>query len=369
MKIAILGIRGIPAHYSGFEVCAEELALFLAKNGHKVSVYCRAHLYKSRQDSYKGISLIYLPTIKNKYLETFIHTFISTLDVIFKDIEIVQYFGVGNSIFTIIPRLFGKKTFINVDGLDWRRKKWPYPAKLYLRFCGALSTILPNALITDSMAMAACYETMFNKKPTYITYGANITLQSNNSKNTLDRFGLEKNKYILFIGRLVPENNAHYLISAYNKLSTDLKLVILGEASYDAGYASSIKKQADSKILFPGFVTGSDYRDICSNAYIVIEPSEASGTHTAILDAMASGNCVLVNNTLSNLETIGDSGISYDGSQNDKDLKNKIEWLINNPAIVDEYKLKAVNHVKKHYSWDNVAKLYEKLYYIKNGRY
>jgi glycosyltransferase involved in cell wall biosynthesis len=369
MKIAILGSRGIPAHYSGFEVCVEEIAVRLAENGHKVSVYCRPHLYENKPRSYKSVSLVYLPTIRNKYLETFIHTLLSTLHVIFTGTSVIQYFGVGNSIFTILPRIFGKKTFINVDGLDWRRKKWPYPAKVYLRFCGLLSTMLPNGLITDSRVMAEYYKAIFNKSSACIAYGANITIPSKDSKHLLDKLSIEKNKYILFIGRLVPENNAHYLISAYNRLPTDLKLVILGEAFYDKEYVASLKKQADPKILFLGFMTGNDYRDICSNAYMVIEPSEASGTHTAILDAMASSNCVLVNNTPSNLETIGDSGLSYDGDEQDKDLKNKIEWLINNPAIVNEYKLKAVEHVKKHYSWDNIAKLYEKLYYMKNARY
>jgi glycosyltransferase involved in cell wall biosynthesis len=362
MKIAMLGTRGIPAYYSGFETCVEELAPRLVQKGYKVAIYCRKHYQRSKLKYYKNVKLITLPTIRNKYLDTFIHTFLSTLHVIFTDVDIVQYFGVGNSIFTIIPRIFGKKTFINVDGLDWTRKKWPYFAKIYLSFSAYLATFFPTDFITDSQKIVEYYKKTYNKAPHYIPYGTNIASPSQNAKHILDKFGLEKNKYILFTGRLVPENNIHHLISAFNKINTNLKLVIVGEGAYEKDYINSLKKNANPKIVFTGFLTGGDYKEICLNAYLFVEPTEASGTHPAILDAMGYGNCVLVNNIPTNLEVIKDAGFSYDGTKKDEDLKNKVEWLINNPEIVNEYKVKAIKHVKKNYSWDKVVNLYNDLY-------
>jgi len=368
MKIAILGTRGIPACYSAFEACVEELSPRLVNNGHKVTVYCRRYYQKPKLDLYKGVRLITLPTIKNKFLETFVHTLLSTLHAVFTNIDIVQYFGVGNSIFTLIPRIFGKKTFINVDGLDWTRKKWPYLAKLFLRFSAFLATFLPTNFITDSKTIVDYYKRVFHKTPHYIPYGANISQSSENAKNLLVKFGLEKNKYILFAGRLIPENNIHHLISAFNKITTDLKLLIAGKGTYETDYIRSLKKNTAPNIVFTGFLTGEDYKDICCNAYLFVEPTEASGTHTAILDAMGYGNCILVNNIPTNLEVIGSAGFSYDGAKKDEDLKDKMEWLINNPQIVDKYKSKSLEHAKKVYSWDRVTEQYESLYKQKKDR-
>lgn len=364
MKIAILGIRGIPSCYSSFEVCAEEVGSRLTKRGHRVTAYCRRHYFNLESKIYKGIKLTVLPTIRNKYLDTFIHTCLSTLHLLFTDIEIVQYFGLGNSIFTFLPRMFGKKTFINVDGLDWTRKKWPYPAKLYLRFSAFLATCLPTHFITDSQKIVKYYTKEFNKKPHYITYGIPIysPLSAIDTKDTLNKFGLEQNKYILFVGRLVPENNIEYLISAYNKIKTNLKLAIVGGSAYQSRYVRYLKNNDNPNIVFTGFLSGKDYLEVCSHAYVFVETTEASGTHPALLDAMGLGNCVLVNDIATNLEVIGSAGFSYEGIKKDQDLLKKLEFLINNPETVNIYKSKAIEHAKKHYSWDKAADLYEKLY-------
>lgn len=368
MKIALLGIRGIPNCYSGFEVCAEEIASRLSQKGHSVTIYCRRHYFNSKSKIFKGAKLIVLPTIKNKYLDTFIHTFLSTIHLLFTDTEIAQYFGVGNSIFTFLPRIFGKKTFINVNGLDWTRKKWPYSAKLYLRFSAFLATFLPTGFITDSKKIAGYYVDCFGKKPVFISYGIPIYTPPSlaDSKETLDKFGIQKNKYILFVGRLVPENNIDILMSAYNQIKIDMKLVIAGDAAYETDYIKSLKNNAGPNIVFTGFLSNKTYADISYNAYIFIEPTEASGTHPAILDAMGYGNCVLVNGISTNLETIGNAGFSYDGSKNAVDLREKLKFLINNPEIVNACKSKAMEHVKKHYSWDKVAEEYESLYKAPN---
>ncbi|MFA5410931.1 MAG: glycosyltransferase [Candidatus Omnitrophota bacterium] len=364
MKIAILGIRGIPSCYSGFEVCAEELASRLAERGHDLRVYCRSRYFSLESKTYKGIRLIVIPTINNKYLDTFIHTLLGTLHVLFTDTEVIQYFGVGNSIFTFLPRIFGKKTFINVDGLDWTRKKWPYPAKLYLKICAFLATCLPNHFITDSREIADYYARIFDKKPHYIAYGIPVysPAPSLNREDTLSKFSLEQDKYILFVGRLVPENNIEDLISAYNQIDTDLKLVIVGDSRYQSGYVQYLKNNGNPNIVFTGFLGGDEYLEICSRAYIFVETTEASGTHPALLDAMGLGNCVLVNGIPTNLEVIKDSGLSYDGARKDADLKEKLEWLLDNPELLKEYKIKAVEHVKRHYSWDRVTERYEKLW-------
>ena len=160
----------------------------------------------------------------------------------------------------------------------------------------------------------------------------------------------------------MPENNIEYLISAYNKIKTDLKLAIVGDSTYQLKYVKYLKNNDNPNIVFTGFLRDGDYLEICSNAYVFVETTEASGTHPALLDAMGLGNCVLVNNIPTNLEVITNAGLSYDGTKKDADLKNKLEWLLNNPEKLNEYKIKAIEHVKKNYSWDTVTDLYEKLY-------
>ena len=362
MKIAMLGTRGIPASYSGFETCVEQLGQRLVERGHEVTVYCRSHHIKYPEKTYKGMRLVKLPTIPNKYLDTIVHAFISSVHALFQRYDMALYFIAGNSPVTWIPRMVGTKTILNVDGLDWKRAKWPNFAKNYIRFAEYLATKLPTAFLTDSEIVQQYYRNRFNNSPVYIPYGSEIeTLPPG---ETLATFNLEARKYVLFVGRLVPENCAHHLVEAFRGLDTDMKCVIVGDAPYADEYIRSLKELAgdDPRIVLTGYVFGSGYHELGSNAYIFVETSEVGGTHPALLEAMAFGNCVLVNNTPENFETIGDAGFAYDGLAGSISLREQLQSLLVNPGMVTEYRNRAQKRVQAHYSWDSVTDRYEQLF-------
>ena len=363
MKIALLGTRGVPASYSGFETCVEQLGQRLVERGHDVTVYCRSHHITYEGSQYKGMRLVKLPTIANKYLDTMVHSFISSIHALPQRYDVAMYFIAGNSPVTWIPRLVRTKTLLNVDGLDWKREKWPTAAKKYIQFAEYLATKLPNGYITDSEVVQNYYQDRFGSKPPYIPYGSEVELLP--PGETLQKFGLEPNNYILFVGRLVPENCAHHIVDAFRQLDTDLKCVIVGDAAYAEEYIASLKARArnDPRIVFTGYVFGKGYHELGSNAHIFVESSGVGGTHPALTEAMAFGNYVVVNDTPENLETIGEAGLSYNGRLGFDSLKQILQELIVNPAKVDQYKHMAQTRAQSCYSWESVTDSYERLFY------
>lgn len=363
MKIALLGTRGIPASYSGFETCVEQLGKRLVERGHDVTVYCRKHHIKYDGVLYKGMKLVKLDTVQNKYLDTIAHSFISSLHALFHRYDIALYFIAGNSPVSWIPRIVGTKTILNVDGLDWEREKWPVFAKKYIQFSEFLATRLPNMYLTDCAVVQDYYQTKYNSKPPYIPYGSEVSILP--SGDTLRKFGLEQNKYILFVGRLVPENCAHHLITAFRKMQTDLKCVIVGSSSYSDDYINELHAlaQGDPRIVFTGYAFGKDYYELGSNALIFVETSGVGGTHPALTEAMGFGNCIIVNNTPQNLETIADAGVSYDGKLGGESLYKILQELIAKRDLVDDYRKRALYRAKTYYSWETVTDAYELLFF------
>jgi glycosyltransferase involved in cell wall biosynthesis len=368
MKIAMLGTRGIPASYSGFETCVEQLGQRLVERGYQVTVYCRSHHITYPGGDYKGMRLVKLPTIANKYLDTIIHSFISSLHALNQHYDIALYFIAGNSPVTWLTRLVGTKTVLNVDGLDWKREKWPKLAKLYIQFAEYLATKLPNCHVTDSHVVQNYYRDRFQSQPLYITYGSEIERVA--PGETLELYGLQAQNYILFVGRLVPENCVHHLILAFQKLETDLKCVIVGHASYAEKYIAELKTlaQDDPRIIFTGYVFGQSYHELGSNAKVFVETSGVGGTHPALTEAMAFGNCVVANDTPENLETIGEAGVAYDGKVGAESLRSSLERLLSKPELIDQYRQRANRRARLLYSWEAVTDDYERLFYKLRGQ-
>jgi len=362
LKIALLGTRGVPANYSGFETCVEQLGKRLAARGHSVTVYCRSHHITYRGNSYQGMGLVKLPTIANKYLDTILHSFLSSLHSLGQGYDIALYFIAGNSPVTWIPRLAGTKTVLNVDGLDWKREKWPALAKKYIKFAEYLATKLPNTYLTDSRVVQGYYRDRFHSEPPYIPYGSDVhTLPPG---ETLAKYGLEPHRYILFVGRLVPENCAHHLVEAFKGLDTDYKCVIVGDAPYAESYIGQLKAstEADERIVMTGYVFGDGYHELGSNAYAFVETSGVGGTHPAVVEAMAFGNCVVVHDTAENLETVGDAGLSYQGRSGGESLRTVLSRLLAESDLVAYYRVRAQQRAHSHFSWDAVTDEYERLF-------
>ncbi len=361
LHVAMLGTRGVPASYSGFETCVEQLGSRLVKRGHRVTVYARPHHITYPHPTYRGMRLVKIPTIANKYLDTIVHAFLSSLHALTQDYDVALYFIVGNSPVTWIPRLRGQVSIINVDGLDWKRDKWPGWAKRYIQFTERLATVFPHVFLTDSRAVQRYYRERYGKEPPYIPYGAEVTRRP--PGDILRKWGLEPNKYILFVGRLVPENCAHHLVEAFNGLDTDMKCVIVGDAPYAEDYKAYLRSIAGPNVVFTGYCFGECYEEISSNAYIFVETSQVGGTHPALLEAMAFGSCVVVNGTEENRETIGDAGFAYEGERGGDALREVLRYLLEHPEVVAEYRRRAEERVRRYYTWDAVTDAYEVLFY------
>ena len=365
LRIAIMGTRGIPANYGGFETFAEELSVGLVERGHEVTVYGRSNTIQYKNNEYKGVKLIILPTIKHKYFDTVAHTTFSVFHGIRKKFDIILVCNSVNSIMCLIPRLFGQKVVLNVDGLEWQRSKWNYLGKLVYRISECFAALIPNQIVTDSTYIEKYYKNKFNKSSTFIPYGSPI--QTIDSKDVLKKFDIESRKYILFVSRLEPENNAHFVIKAFEKVKTDLKLVIVGDAPYNQEYVDSLKKTKDPRIIFTGYVFGQGYKEFQANSYFYIQATEVGGTHPALLEGMGYGNCVLANDVPEHQEVLNECGVFYNGNEVD-DLVAKIEYLLNNPNIVQKYRKLAIKRIEEQYTWKRIILEYEKLFMKTLGR-
>jgi glycosyltransferase involved in cell wall biosynthesis len=361
VKIALIGTRGVPASYGGFETCAEELGSRLVERGHEVTVYCRSHHISYSQPYYRGMRLVRLRTIPNKYLDTIVHTTLSSFHALSQGYDVVLMFIAGNSPVSFVPRLAGQRVVLNVDGLDWKRRKWPPLAKKYIQFAEWLATKMPDAVVTDSRRVQSYYRERWNAMTTYIAYGADVSSLPPGAH--LERYHLEPRNYILFVGRLVPENCAHHLVSAFKHIDTGMKCVIVGDAPYAADYIHELRASAGPNVIFTGYLFGEGYRELSSHAYAFVETSEVGGTHPALIEAMAFGNVVVVNDTRENIETIGEAGRVYRGEIGGEDLARVLSELINNSALAEEYRCKARERVKKHFTWDAITDQYESLFH------
>jgi glycosyltransferase involved in cell wall biosynthesis len=363
MRVAILGTRGIPAAYSGFETAVEQISSRLTERGHEVTVYCRPHVVGRRHRRWKGADLVHLPTIRNKYLDTFVHTLISSLHAAHRlKPDVALFFIAGNSPLCLITRARGIPTLINIDGADSDRRKWNLFARAYLRLAERLAPVTASRAITDSHAVARVFESRYGKRIGVVPYGAQAPDSA--GTETLERLGLEPGGYVLFVGRLEPENNPHLLVEAWSRMPPSVtkgrKLVVVGGAPYASDYILRVRRAADPRVVFPGFVFGRGYWELQKHAYLFCAPTEVGGTHPVILEALAAGNCVLVNDHRPNAETVADAGAYFSGRQGVEDLARQLESLLQDEDAVNEYRSRAVARAAL-YSWDAVATAYEEL--------
>lgn len=362
MKIAFVGTRGVPASYSGFETFVEELGAGLAAKGHDVVVYCRSHHIKHDEPTYRGMRLVMLPTIANKYLDTILHSVLSMHHAAFVEHpDIIYVCGQGNASTLIFPRIFRIPVIINVDGPDWERKKWGRFASWFLRTSERIALALGNRVIADSKAVQEYYRRNYNTETTYIAYGAHIPTGGVNA-GVMDEYGLTDRGYFLFVGRLVPENCAHHLVKAFEQLDTDKKCVIVGDAPYAEEYKAELRSTTNENVIFTGYVFGDGYKELGTHAYAYCLTSEVGGTHPALVEGMAFGNCVIVNDTPANLETVGGTGLSYDGKKGAQSLKEALQWTLDHPDEVEQFRHMARKRVIDEYSWPVITDRYETLF-------
>lgn len=353
LRISVVGINGIPARHGGFETCVDNVATRHSSAGLQVTVYCRSRNVTFDDKYYCGIKLVKLQSIGHKSLETISHTFLSLLHMLFQRKDIIHVYGVGNSIFIPFLKILGQKVVTSVDSLDWEREKWGKFAKWFLFNSAKIAVTFSDAVIVDSKSVQEYYKRVFKTETVYIPYGADMG--RNADEGVLKKYGLTKDNYILFVGRLIPEKGVHRLIDSYVKLNTKKELVIIGGDWFTTEYIETLKqKAAGSNVRFLGFVYGDECRAVYSGAYLYVQPSEVDGTSPALLTAMGTGNCVVVNSIKENLETVGEAGLNYECNSADS-LRERLQYLLDNKLIVDEYRQKALDRIKTVYSWDRVA--------------
>jgi glycosyltransferase involved in cell wall biosynthesis len=359
MRIAILGTRGIPASYGGFETFAEHLSTRLVARGHEVTVYGRAHYVSPRQLEYHGVRLKVLPTIRHKYFDTVVHAFLSAVHAVSARFDAALICNAANAPFAPILRFTGTPVVINVDGLEHKRKKWGWLGRRYYLLAERLATILPNAMVTDAQVIHDYYRARYNAPSTMIAYGSEVERRPD--RTAVRRWRAEPNRYILYVSRLEPENNAHLVIEAFKKVRTAYRLLVVGDAPYAHDYIKDLKARArgDKRIVFTGFVFGQDYRALQQNAYCYVHATEVGGTHPALLEAMGYGNCVLTLATPENIEAIGDAGIAY---ADEVDLTEKLQKVLRDGSLVQSYRHRAQLRVQQFYDWDRVVDDYEQLF-------
>jgi len=354
LKIAILGTRGIPARYGGFETFAEELSTRLAARGHIVTVYTRQ---RHPEPFYRGVALRYLPAIRHKYFDTIAHTFLSTLDLLIHRSDAALYCNAANAVFTWMPRLAGIPVALNVDGLERKRKKWNRLARTWYLVSEWLATFCPNAVVSDAARIAEYYRTRYGKATHSIPYGAETGAVL--SMEILRDLGLEPGRYFLYVSRMEPENNALLVREAFEQVETRLRLALIGDAPYAEAYIERVRNTRDPRIVMPGAIYGRGYQELQSRCFAYIHATEVGGTHPALIEAMGRGALVLYLNTPENAEVASGAGIAF---QHDN-LKAKLEEVLAMPAEEqDELRRRAVARVAERYSWDAVTSAYEKLF-------
>ncbi len=359
MRIAILGTRGIPASYGGIETFAEHLATRLVARGHEVTVYCRAHYVSPRQMEYHGVRLQVLPTIRHKYFDTVVHAFLSAIHAVSRRFDAALICNAANAPFSPILRLTGTPVAINVDGLEHKRKKWNWLGRRYYQLAEYLSTLLPNEMVTDAQVIHDYYLAQHNARSTMIAYGSEVERRPD--REVVRKWRVEPNRYVLYVSRLEPENNAHLVIEAFKKVRTAYRLLVVGDAPYAEEYIEDLKTRArgDKRIIFTGFVFGQDYRALQQNAYCYVHATEVGGTHPALLEAMGYGNCVLTLATPENLEVVGDAGVPY---EDELDLAEKLQRVLRDGSLVHAYRHRAQVRIRSNYDWDRVVDQYEQLF-------
>ncbi len=359
MRIAILGTRGIPANYGGFETFAEECATRLAARGHEVTVYGRSHYVPQHLRSYRGATLVVLPTVPLKYTDTVVHTLLSVLHALPRSFDVILICNSANSVLAWLPRLSGTKVVVNVDGIERLRRKWNWLGRSWYRLSEYFSAWFPHEIVTDARCIERYYMERYGVRSEFIPYGT--TTERPDSDAQLRKLGLAPREYFLYVSRLEPENNAHQVVQAFERAETSKCLVIVGDAPYSKTYIQELKRTCDPRTLFTGAIYGDGYRQLMANAFCYIHATEVGGSHPALIEAMGQGNLIMANSTPENEEVLGGCGVLY--ARNDiDDLASRLQDIIDHPDSYSGFGPAARARALSEYTWESVVDRYEHLF-------
>jgi glycosyltransferase involved in cell wall biosynthesis len=359
LKVAFIGGRGVVSRYSGIESYYEEVGSRLVRLGHDVTVYCRTYFTPPGGD-YRGMNVLRLPTVRTKHLETLLHTLLSTLHVCFKNCDVVHFHCLGPALFSWMPRLFGKKTVVTVQGLDWQRKKWGRIATAVLEVGEWAAAHCPNGTMVVSLALEQHYQKKYGWRTACVPNGT--VLRSRPDINFLTSWGLAPDRYTLYLGRLSPEKNCDLLIRAYERVRTDIPLVLAGGSSYSDAYMRELRDHESDRIRFLGWTSGAALEELLTYATLFVLPSDLEGLSLSLLDAMGAGVCVLTSDIPENREVVEGAGFTFRAGD-EADLSHLLESLLAQPSLRHEAGLAAQKRVGERYLWGTVTQQVEQVYF------
>lgn len=361
MKIAIIGSRGYPHVYSGYETFVSEVAPRLVRQNVEVHVYCHKQLFKSRPKEVNGVKLHYIPNIKSKSFSQLSNSFLSTVHALFKKYDIILYVNSANGIFGILTNVFRKKTAINVDGLEWLRPKWKGLGARVFYFSSKMATRWMDRIITDAEAMREVYLEEFKTDSAVIAYGANIRYSK--EPGLINKWNVKPNDYYLIVGRLIPDNNALLILKEFVQSSTNKKLVIVGDVPYEDGYATNIKKINDNRVVFTGYVNRADeLAELYHNSFAYFHGHEFGGTNPTLLKALAYGCAIIALDTKFSREVLKNDDYGMYFTKDTNSLSHLINCIENDSELLNSYRGRSRNRILENYTWEKITQQYVDLF-------
>ena len=363
MKIAMLGHKRIPSREGGVEIVVEELATRMVEKKNVVVVYNRkgknvqdknADKDKKKLKEYKGVKIKTIPTINKKGIDALLYSFFASIAVAFKKYDVIHYHAEGPCAMLWIPKIFRKKIVVTIHGLDWQRSKWGGFATKYIKFGEKMAAKYADKIIVLSKGVQKYFKDTYNRDTVFIPNGVNKP-EIRKSNIIKEKYGLDKNGYILFLARIVPEKGLHYLIEAFKQLNTNKKLVIAGGASHTNEYLEKIKEivKDDNRIIMTGFVQGQELEELYSNCYLYCLPSDIEGMPLSLLEAMSYGNKCLVSNIEENIQVVEDKAVTFEKG-NVQDLKEKLENMLSSNDLLEKRE-EISDYILQKYNWVDVV--------------
>jgi glycosyltransferase involved in cell wall biosynthesis len=368
MKIAMLGVKAVPAIGGVAHYCAE-LGSRLVERGNEVTVYCRPHYLEGDTESYyRGMLRRTSRGLRSKYFDTLTHTFTALSNALGK-YDILHFHAIGPGILTPLAALSPRaKVVLTTHGFDWQSKKWGWVAQQCLKSAERVAISFSDTAIAVSETIQLRMQQVFKKKINFIPTGANF--QELQAANEIHDFGLGQGDYLLFMGRLTPEKGVDHLLEAFQQVPTSKKLVIAGEANADRWYFEKLKQLADKRVIFTGMVSGRLKEELLSNACLFVQPSENEGLPLAVLEALSYGRCVVASDIPGNKEALQDCGYTYP-TRDTAQLTQLLQHLLAHDDLIQGEFNKARTYIQQGRSWERTAELYEILYqslFTKGGK-
>ena len=362
MRVAILGTRGVPAAYGGFETLAEELSVRLAARGHDVTVYARRGAVREETAAFRGVRVVFTPTVRHKYLDTAVHGVTSGLHAAAEGYDAVLVCNAANALACRLPRLLGSSTriLLNVDGLERNRRKWNRAGRAVYAISERLSCVLPDVVVTDAKEIRRYYLSRYGQASAYVPYGSDLPAPDDLS--VLSRLGVEPGGYVLYVSRFEPENNPDAVVRAYRDVPGERRLLLVGSAPYAEGFIARVREEAarDARVLLPGAIYAEGYRALLANAAAYVHATEVGGTHPALVEAMGYGRPVLVHDTPENREVAGEGALYWD-ARRPGTLARLLAGLLADGPRRESLGAVARRRARDLYRWDDVTTAYEAL--------